>query len=273
MKNPAILAHNLLLVNEAEKIAAAMKSAAVDCLFLKGIAMLRSGAARADERTMSDVDILVRPADKAKARVVLEGLGYELKADDTSSFFRFADSTVLTAAADLHDSLWHCAAETLFAEAVIRGGLKIPCPEDMAVHILAHSLLHRGCLSERAKNDFLAVSALPSFNADKFMARARFCGVGALAAEAAKQTGLGNFPSGGFIKNFLARAACKRTVPWPLMEYLLPVAFAPKTALGRLWPPTGELREAYGGAGFTARLRRICLVLSNCAGSFFRRSR
>ena len=105
------------------------------------------------------------------------------------------------------------------------------------------------------------------------MARARFCGVGALAAEAAKQTGLGNFPSGGFIKNFLARAACKRTVPWPLMEYLLPVAFAPKTALGRLWPPTGELREAYGGAGFTARLRRICLVLSNCAGSFFRRSR
>ena len=158
--------------------------------------MLRSGAARADERTMSDVDILVRPADKAKARVVLEGLGYELKADDTSSFFRFADSTVLTAAADLHDSLWHCAAETLFAEAVIRGGLKIPCPEDMAVHILAHSLLHRGCLSERAKNDFLAVSALPSFNADKFMPASSLSAAASPSRARSKRTAFGSGNNG-----------------------------------------------------------------------------
>jgi len=69
-------AQTLLLLHEARGVLHAFDAAGVGVLILKGLAYLASFRLVADGRRMSDIDLLVRPADRDRAAGVLLAAGF-----------------------------------------------------------------------------------------------------------------------------------------------------------------------------------------------------
>lgn len=67
--------HNRILLQEAERVSVVLRKAGIEHLFLKGIALLASGAADPGIRPTSDIDLLVRPGDAEDAMEILHGAG------------------------------------------------------------------------------------------------------------------------------------------------------------------------------------------------------
>jgi len=72
------LAHNLLLLRDAARLAHRLHHHGVPGLFIKGTALLQTVIPDPSCRAMADLDLLVRPADAGLARAAAREAGYQL---------------------------------------------------------------------------------------------------------------------------------------------------------------------------------------------------
>ena len=137
---------------------------------LKGIWLAEHIYAEPDQRTMSDIDILVPPADLARARDVLAGLGYTphgITASLTSDCEQVFICTRHARPLELHwqvgmadlpplhrpeiSGLWQRLAQETLLDAPIRA----LCPEEHLVLLAYHILHHRFQLPLRGYLDLI----------------------------------------------------------------------------------------------------------------------
>ena len=160
----ATLAANVVRLQAARELAGALDAVGVPYVLLKGGAMLVLAPHSVRTRAMSDLDVLVDPADFTTAQRIAEGLGYrrvdaprpvserwtcELELRRTDGAF--------VSAIDLHrglhhGALWRALSSGVLARRVRVDGVAIPSADDALLVIAAHRARHayRGDLRELA---------------------------------------------------------------------------------------------------------------------------
>jgi len=152
-----VWAMNAALVAHWAEVTAALRQAGVETLTLKGLALAHTVYPEPGLRPMADIDLLVRPADRAVALEVLRGLGYRTPgdaADRHAAARSFAELIGRGTRIDLH---WHVARYLRF-EGIVRvdhdglwrrarplatpaGESLALCPEDLLLHLILHLTL------------------------------------------------------------------------------------------------------------------------------------
>ena len=148
---------NAVLLKEAEAIASALEAESIPALFLKGIALLETIYTGLMARTMADIDLLLRADDLEEASAVLRGCGY----------VPCSNAMVLTKSVgrirvdvDLHADLWFFRSDKLWRRSRYTGHfvrVRIPCPEDVVLHCILHSVIQDGKVSRKALADCRAI--------------------------------------------------------------------------------------------------------------------
>ena len=148
---------NAVLGRHWGEATAALRRARVDTLTLKGMALAHVVYAEPGLRPMADVDLLVRPADRAAALATLRDLGYQTPgeaADQLGESRSFAELVRAGTRIDLH---WH-AARYLRFEGIVEvdheglwsrarplvtadGRSLMPAPEELLLHLVLHLTL------------------------------------------------------------------------------------------------------------------------------------
>lgn len=148
-------ARNTVLVERCAEIVGALERAGVPSIGLKGVVLAPTVYPDLALRPMTDVDLLIRPDDRAAATAALRDAGYRTAGDDVEAvqsfdgFRLFArDSTLL----DLHWALTYSSVRTAGIVRVDHDGLwrrarrpgpnGVPCwtlsPEDTLLHLAFH---------------------------------------------------------------------------------------------------------------------------------------
>lgn len=159
----AVAVRNVNMMRELERVVRTFDRARVAILLLKGAALNLTVYQRSDQRPMSDLDLLVRPASAHHALELLKEhgceAGYDLIRDDFFPKYHY-EVELFTGGArpvriDLHarpfrplrlartmpaDALWHEANTIGIGEAEAL----IPRPELMLLQLAAHAAFH-GC--------------------------------------------------------------------------------------------------------------------------------
>jgi hypothetical protein len=153
----AVWAANAVLAHHWGEATATLRQAGVDTLTLKGMALANVVYAEPGLRPMADVDLLVRPADQARALATLRDLGYRTPgeaADRLGASRSFAELVRDGTRIDLHwhaarylrfegvvavdhDGLWSRARPLVTAE----GRSLMLAPEDLLLHLVLHLTL------------------------------------------------------------------------------------------------------------------------------------
>ncbi len=152
-----ILAANLLLIRELERLAERLGETPV--MVLKGGALLLSGCRGFEDRPMEDLDLLVEPRCRREVVNALEAMGYQKFAGDPGQYRRDG------LAFDLHDDLWYLDDEEHKAvwrrSRSVDGGeacLRLPSPQDLLIHVLAHAAVHHGAVEPKWAEDVAALA-------------------------------------------------------------------------------------------------------------------
>jgi hypothetical protein len=152
-----VWAANAVLARHWGEATAALHRAGVESLTLKGMALAHVVYADPGLRPMADVDLLVRPADRAAALDALGALGYRTPgeaADRLGASRSFAELVRDGTRIDLHwhagrylrfegvvevdhDGLWSRARDLITPE----GRSLMPSPEDLLLHLVLHLTL------------------------------------------------------------------------------------------------------------------------------------
>jgi Uncharacterised nucleotidyltransferase len=136
---------------------ATLRQAGVEVITLKGTVLAQTVYPEPWVRPMADIDLLVRPADRAAALEVLRGLGYRTPGDEADRLAASRSFTELVRDGTLIDLHWH-AARYLRFEGVVRvdhdglwrrarpfvtpaGWSLTLCPEDLLLHLILHLTL------------------------------------------------------------------------------------------------------------------------------------
>ena len=153
----SVWAANAVLARHWGEATAALRQARVETLTLKGMALANIVYAEPGLRPMADVDLLVRPADRAAALATLRDLGYGTPgdaADQLGASRSFAELVRDGTRIDLHwhaarylrfegivevdhDGLWRRARPLVTAE----GRSLMLAPEDLLLHLVIHLTL------------------------------------------------------------------------------------------------------------------------------------
>jgi Uncharacterised nucleotidyltransferase/SET domain len=152
---------NLRMIRLLSRIGHAFNEAGVEVLLLKGAALNLTLYARPDERTMDDLDLLVRPGDIDAACAALEGLGgLRGKSQVREDFFpkyhyeiEYTLGRIYPVKIDLHVRPFRplrysqtVPDEALWADAEVLdvGGAKMlhPAADDMLIHLATHCAIH-----------------------------------------------------------------------------------------------------------------------------------
>ncbi|HXZ44073.1 MAG TPA: nucleotidyltransferase family protein [archaeon] len=163
---------NAVLLREAEAIASALEAESIPALFLKGIALLETVYTSLVARAIADIDLLLRAEDLEEASAVLGGCGY----------VPCSNAMVLTKSVgrirvdvDLHADLWFFGSDKLWRRSRYIGHfvrIRIPCPEDVVLHCILHSVIQDGKVSQTALADCRAILEMEEggFSWDTFAA-------------------------------------------------------------------------------------------------------
>lgn len=156
-----IATRNICAMHRLERITAAFNSAGVPLLALKGAALNLTLFRAPHARPMTDLDLLVHPADVPAARRLLERSGCRRGADLLREDFfprvyyelEYFCGDVYPTRIDLHarpfrplryactvppSAFWDAAAEVALGTARIL----VPSPEDMLLHLAVHAAVH-----------------------------------------------------------------------------------------------------------------------------------
>lgn len=158
-----VAAHNLNAKVELERVVEALDRAGVEVMLLKGAALEAILYERPDLRPMSDVDLLVRPADASAACAALEACdcrrGQNLIRDDFFPSYHyeleFITRSIKPVRIDLHARPFRpLRIARIMPDDALRHGAKpvevgkttavIPRLEFMLIHLAAHAAFH-GC--------------------------------------------------------------------------------------------------------------------------------
>jgi hypothetical protein len=145
---------------------------------IKGAYLIASGLAeKMPFRRMVDIDILLRPADFARASDYFKGQNNVRMVDnywpfETSFYFQSGQTSV---SIELHRQLnyperFTLPAETLFSRSIrSKGMLVLPCPEDSLIIFLCHLFVHIGFeLGDTAFDEIELLCTRNNFSWQKF---------------------------------------------------------------------------------------------------------
>jgi len=152
-----VWAANAVLANHWGEATAALRRAGVETVTLKGMVLAHVVYAEPGLRPMADIDLLVRPDDRAAALATLRDLGYRAPgaaADRLGASRSFAELVRDGTRIDLH---WHAARYLRFAGVVEvdheelwrrarplltpDGSSLMPAPDDLLLHLVLHLTL------------------------------------------------------------------------------------------------------------------------------------
>jgi len=154
---------NVRLMHLLERLARRFNEAGVDLMVLKGAALNMLVYEQPDERSMCDLDLLVREDQMAQAFAVLEAAGCARSQTLVQDGFfprfyyeaEFTSGATVPATMDLHirpfrtlrysrfvpdDGLWADSIEHRIGDAVVR----VPSDEHMLLHLAVHFAIHGG---------------------------------------------------------------------------------------------------------------------------------
>ena len=286
MTGASLLARNLLLMGAAEEISAEARKRGLRPALLKGAALLSLGVFRADEREMSDVDLLIAPAEKKKLEGVLADLGFAPMPNSDQAWTRETGPNSPPVIADIHTGLWHARARAshFLKSSVLAGdGIRCLCPEQLFAHLACHPLLHHGEFGPKAAADLDRLAGWASrkkgralflkavqLECDRFGLRPAM--TAALEATVKDRPGsftpaeLAAFAPRGLGKAralFFRRAAERHSTA---LEYFLPVLHRPELLGLAFFPDSEFLRRRYGRSGLLTRLLRPFRILKKIIG-------
>jgi hypothetical protein len=190
----AVGIHNLLLYGDLIRALTALATAGVPVIVLKGAALADTIYPSLADRPMNDVDLLVQPHDRDRARAALEGAGYRFLPEPQQRFgpfdtgftgemqFRRSEHNVIELHWELTANEWLRRLTALDAAALWRDarpfaigparGLQLsPCDtlQHLCLHLSAHGYTHAN--GWRDIRQLLAHER--SFPWERFVARAR----------------------------------------------------------------------------------------------------
>lgn len=157
----SVAAANINALTQLESLVRAFNRAEIPVMLLKGAALNLKVYPRPDLRPMSDVDLLVRPADVGRTPEVLQRYGctrgFDLIRDDFFPRFHYEMEWMTNSPRpvriDLHarplrplrisrtmpdDALWHRARLVPIGDAEAH----VPGDEEMVIHLAAHAAYH-----------------------------------------------------------------------------------------------------------------------------------
>lgn len=160
-KSPALGIQNLRMMRLLQRIATKFNDAAIPLMVLKGAALNLTLYDRCDERSMSDIDLLIHPKDVDKACALFEELGglrgEPLVREDFFPRYYYAVEykvgSIHPVRFDLHirpfrplrysqivpvDALWERASTV----SIGRANILVPSVEEMSVHLAVHATVH-----------------------------------------------------------------------------------------------------------------------------------
>ncbi|HBB67551.1 MAG: hypothetical protein A2X28_00765 [Elusimicrobia bacterium GWA2_56_46] len=272
-----VLARNILLLGALEEIRAAAGGKNLKFILLKGAALLTEGVYGPGEREMTDLDILIRPADEKAFDDLLMNLGFRPMENSSQAYYRPAPGAAPPVIADLHTGLWHEKdAEILWRRAVNvpeSANLTVPGFADQLLHLASHTLLYHGRLGSRTLEDLgrllefiyrkterAAFWREASGIADGENLRPALYPVLTRLAAAAPALISGEelsaFAPHGAEKlksRFFEKAASGHSRP---LEYFLPALYRPALFFRYLFPEKSFLERRYGRRSWTNRLIR-----------------
>jgi len=152
---------NIRMMHQLEWIAGKFNAAGIPLMVLKGAALHQALYERPDQRTMTDLDVLVKPADLDGAQQLLESLGHHrgevpFREDFFPRYYyeiQYHVGLLKPFAIDLHvrplrllrlsrlmplDALWANAVPVALGGSTVL----VPAPDDMLIHLAAHSAIH-----------------------------------------------------------------------------------------------------------------------------------
>lgn len=196
------VAFTLLVLDQASRVLRALDQAAVPVLILKGLAYLSTFRPLTTGRVTSDVDILVRPVDRARAEAALCSAGFQRAPPPDRALHlveRLPGQAVFTRCVagalvqvDLHWTLldldprplgYSVDHEQLWSRSVpmILCGLPVRrlCDEDLVLHSCLHHAVHEVGRSRRDLLDIQAVITATALDWTALVRRARAWGVAA----------------------------------------------------------------------------------------------
>ena len=192
---------NLLLLARAEQALDILLRAGVAPLALKGLDLLHRVYERFDERTIDDVDLLVRPRDLRRCVSALEEAGWRPPPEPrrthyirSSHHLPLSSPGPVTVDFEIH---WNLAQEGRFsvdpagilarAESLEVGGRRLTRMEDhdLVAHLLLHHFTHYFDRRLKWLEDLRRVVVLPGFDWSRVMERIRAWNARAAAGFAA----------------------------------------------------------------------------------------
>jgi hypothetical protein len=188
---------NLLLLALAEQALDLLLAAGVQPLALKGLDLLHRIYDRFDERSMDDVDLLLRPSDLPRALAALEAAGWHpLPEPQRTHYIRSSHHLPVRSPAaipvdlELHwnlvqDRRFRLPVGELFARArplTVSGRQLLRLEDnDLAAHLLLHHFAHYFDRRLKWAVDLQALVRLPGFSWEVVGERLRSWGAGAAA--------------------------------------------------------------------------------------------
>jgi hypothetical protein len=176
------IARNLLILAQLEETAHLFSRQAIPVVVLKGAALIQLHPSYCAERTMEDIDLLVRPGDLEKARRLLLFHGYTPARDDPAAY----QHGTQPASIDLVTGFWYLSRrqnEKLWQENTLVPLAGVPglyCLryDDFYVHILAHAAIHHARKHMTCKRDLEVLREVAGDGFDERSIEQKLCAYG-----------------------------------------------------------------------------------------------
>jgi hypothetical protein len=188
------VARNILIYNDLGHALRSLSAAGIPVIVLKGAALALAVYSSIADRPMSDADLLVRPVDRARARIALEAAGFRFVPERRQPFspfdteftgemaFRRSEHALIELHWELTPSEWFrrlCALDTealwLNAQPFELDGTQVLqlSPPDMLLHLCIHLTVHGFAHPIGFKDIGQLLDHHNAFPWDAFVARAR----------------------------------------------------------------------------------------------------
>lgn len=155
--NNQILARNILIHNELEKISEECEKNGIKLILLKGAALIELFPEYSFEREMEDVDVLIEEKNFLKFLNILRSLGYEYYSEDPNVMYKNEIGLKI----DITTKLWYLTKkenQKLINSCFRKGNFYFLPPNQMFKHIFLHSQLIHSNTEEKWLKDIKLLS-------------------------------------------------------------------------------------------------------------------
>lgn len=156
--NKNILARNIVLLEELEKILKKFNEENIEVILMKGCSLLGRVYSNLDEREMEDIDLLIQKKDSSKIKSILQELGYQFIPGGDWTFVRKYSENFPPVILDLQEKIWYIRDTKKIRENTLTveiAGIKtkVLSPEEEIIFLAAHRIVHHGKLDKICLQD------------------------------------------------------------------------------------------------------------------------